>query len=967
MRPIVYLLLSFFLLPSLVSARVSMADGGTGLPDKFITGICRDRHGLMWIGTKQGVCNYDGTRFEPMTGDLKSDAAVNRLLYDKSRDLLWAATTKGLYQIRCGEQKSKLIADKNNWSRKTVSDICMLPDGSLGAAYTGGEIARISENGQITLLTRIQAENGRQPFAEKLEIKGPNALNYQLNGRSGWNALFLKDGKTEKIPAPEKAFSFRKKFSDTLVTVGGEGGMKMFKGDVRLFPKSEKLFAGIENVVDILFNSTSSCYIVCKQARIYFVDLNAGKADTISSDLLKEKLATCIFLDEDKILWVGSNKGLLKITPDKQLFTSLLIQTPPLSVRSLVEDDGGIIYAGTYNGLYRFAPSEKKWNKIHTEIFYAMLNVPGPHIYMITEHLRFFRMDKRSQRIETDFFRNAIPAEGERLSSNVLVQTDDNTVWIGTGSGLAKYDVPTNTLALASVSGLPEHTRIVSISHARNGNLWLSSRSGVFEFDPEKGIVLSLTSYSKPALPFSSINYAYEDKDGQLWLCTQSGGINVVSADRKKVTVLKTESGLSDNETYQMIWQGNHRIWISTFNGLSSYNLETGTFSNYYTEDGLPSNEFNHNAFLKSGSGRFYFGGISGIAAFNPDSIPEDRIGNRLFVSSITKWDNKLQSFVHLSPMDTTTDVLLNPLDHSLSFNLALTDYQNSETQIFQYRIKGLFNDWVTLNSQHTLRLDGLAPGKYVLEIKGIDRRGAPTLNTLQYHIVVKQLFYRTAWFYLLLFVVASGLLWAFFYLRLQHVKRVQKIREKLASDLHDEVGSLLTRITMTSDNLQYGKNSEVDRSTKLQKIASLSRSAASSMSDILWAIDARNDYTGNLADRMREHAEEMLAAIEVQPDFDFAVNQKMSIRSELRQQLYLLYKEAINNIVKHSRATEVRIRYHHNEQGFALSIFNNGVTEKERQSNGQGLKNIRMRAQRVHATAEIKKDGDEFWVKVES
>jgi two-component sensor histidine kinase len=324
--------------------------------------------------------------------------------------------------------------------------------------------------------------------------------------------------------------------------------------------------------------------------------------------------------------------------------------------------------------------------------------------------------------------------------------------------------------------------------------------------------------------------------------------------------------------------------------------------------------------------------------------------------------------FVHLNPVDTATAIEMNPLDHSLTFDLALTDYHNPEAKIFQYRIKGLFDEWVTLNSLHTLKLYRLAPGKYTLEIKATDSRGAPAVNTLEYHIQVDQLFYRTAWFYLLLFVLASGLLWAFFYLRLQNVKRVQKIREQLAADLHDEVGSLLTRITMTSDNLQYSRNTEPERASKLQKIASLSRTAASSMSDILWAIDARNDYTGNLADRMREHAEEMLSPRDVHPEFDFVVNQRMSISSELRQQLYLLYKEAINNIVKHSEATDVRISYHHNEQGLRLSIINNGVVEKERTSSkGQGLRNIQMRAKRIHATALIKAEGDRFTVVVEN
>ena len=414
------------------------------------------------------------------------------------------------------------------------------------------------------------------------------------------------------------------------------------------------------------------------------------------------------------------------------------------------------------------------------------------------------------------------------------------------------------------------------------------------------------------------------------------------------------------------MWQGSGRAWISTFNGLSSYNPATGTFYNYYTIDGLSTNEFNHSAFLQDSAGRIYFGSINGINVFYPDSITNANPTARLFASGITKWDSKAGAFVALPPADTASAIVLHPLDHSLSFSVGLTDYSMPESNKFMYRLPGVFNEWVRLEGQQALRLDGLAPGAYTLEIMALDGRGRPALNRLRYRIEVRQAFYKSWWLYLLLFLIASGLLWAFFSLRLQHVKRVQRLREQIASDLHDEVGSLLTRITMTSDNLRFSNNTEPEKTGKLEKIAALSRSAASSMSDILWAIDARNDYTGNLADRMREHAEEMLLPQETELRFDFSVSQRMSISSQFRQQLYLIFKEAINNIVKHSHTTEVTVSYHHNERGFLLRIVNNGYQAKEKASvKSQGLKNMAMRAGRINATAAASSSGDLFEILV--
>ena len=171
----------------------------------------------------------------------------------------------------------------------------------------------------------------------------------------------------------------------------------------------------------------------------------------------------------------------------------------------------------------------------------------------------------------------------------------------------------------------------------------------------------------------------------------------------------------------------------------------------------------------------------------------------------------------------------------------------------------------------------------------------------------------------------------------------------------------------MTSDSLLYTRHADDATASGLKKIASLSRTAVSSMSDVLWTIDARNDYTENLADRLREHAEEMLMPLGAEVHIDLKIAPRMSLPSGTRQQLYFIFKEAVNNIVKHSRPTFVTIRYLHNENGFELLIENDGMIGKSGSSKGQGLKNIAMRAKRIGAVAEIIPGEDRFRIQVNS
>jgi ligand-binding sensor domain-containing protein/signal transduction histidine kinase len=947
-------------------AKITAIESDAGLPDRYITAICKDNRGLMWIGTRQGLCMYDGYRFLTLNGLLHHGTLITKLLYDVAHDIVWVATDKGLFYVRNGTLQIVQISQLGN---KALPDICLGPDNVLYAAQKSGEISRVDVDSKVTTITRIPATAGAPAYANRIEYEGPGQLSLQTDDPYTNYSLQLSNRSLQKLPVDSayRGTFFRRNLGKLQFMVYADHlALRDRISKASPYPASQSMLGDIRSVIDMQVLAAHKLYVLAKPSVLYELDLANNTKDTISSDVFTGRLFTSFYFDTEDIIWVGTNKGLIKIATDRHLFRHLLVQKPPLSVRCIAEDESGRLYAGTYSGLFISADKGLHWSRPSPMIPYSILNVPGRYLYFVGEQKLLYRIDKQTGRAETGFYTKQDMPRDELREAFALADAY-GMIWIGTLHGLCVYHPGTNTL-LPWTTGkpLPANTRISCITRSRTGLLLLSCNYGLIGFDKTQGMVWQMNTQSQPALTADKVLSVNEQPDGELWVTTNGGGINIISPDRRQVSILKTEAGLSDNETYHILHQNASRVWISTFNGLSSYNRQTGTFYNYYTTDGLSSNEFNHSAALIDSSGTFYFGTINGINTFQPDSIADTGGKVRLFASAITKWDNRSSTFISLAPADTASAIILRPLDHSLSFNLALTDYHSPELNIFRYRLKGLFDDWVSLDRQQALRLDGLAAGSYVLEIMALDNRGTPALNMLRYRIDVQQAYYKSWWFYLGMFLLASGLLWSFFALRLQQVKKVQLLREQIASDLHDEVGSLLTRITMTSDNLLYTRNAESERSSKLEKIATLSRKAASSMSDILWAVDARNDYTGNLADRIREHAEEMLLPLDIDLQFDFNVNQKMSISSQLRQQLYLICKEAVNNIVKHSDATLVRIVYSHNEQGFRLSFLNNGHVAKEKTSTkGQGLKNMSMRAARVGADFTAGPDNENFSVTV--
>ncbi|HFB99854.1 MAG TPA: hypothetical protein ENJ53_03520, partial [Phaeodactylibacter sp.] len=182
----------------------------------------------------------------------------------------------------------------------------------------------------------------------------------------------------------------------------------------------------------------------------------------------------------------------------------------------------------------------------------------------------------------------------------------------------------------------------------------------------------------------------------------------------------------------------------------------------------------------------------------------------------------------------------------------------------------------------------------------------------------------------------------------------LERLRIKISSDLHDDVGSILSGLAMQAEILQHTDCE--NQGERLIRLSELSRNAMSRMRDAVWAMDARKDKWENLQDRMREFAAEMLGEKGLAYQIDFQdINLKDQLLPEIRQNLYLIFKEAVTNVVKHSNATKVITTLKNTDSGFEMMIKDNGVLDdKEFQHSGLGLNNIKMRAKQIQASLEF-------------
>jgi signal transduction histidine kinase len=265
------------------------------------------------------------------------------------------------------------------------------------------------------------------------------------------------------------------------------------------------------------------------------------------------------------------------------------------------------------------------------------------------------------------------------------------------------------------------------------------------------------------------------------------------------------------------------------------------------------------------------------------------------------------------------------------------------------YRILPVMDGYQEMPASGQINLTGMATGEYHVSVMlQSGNRGATAERS--WLLYKKPIFTETQGFYLLVLIFLGGLTSFVLYERTRKVKGEKKLRKQISRDLHDEVGGLLTGISMQADLLRLGRY--IQQADSVASISDYSREAIQMMDDIIWAIDARNNQKGSLGDRMKHLAGQMIEPLGLDITFDMDHRDERSMPQSIRQNLYLIYKEALHNICKHGGYPKIYVKLHVRAQRIEMAIRNEGggeVTPHILASRpGQGTQNMQLRAEQI-------------------
>jgi ligand-binding sensor domain-containing protein/two-component sensor histidine kinase len=955
---------------------------GNGLSQGTCSSISRDSRGFVWLSTLEGLNRFDGQsvkvyRPDPNKAHSMLGNIVTSPCYEDAAGDLWFTTYNAVHRYVRHYDYFEVIQLKNKAKEDLTGDYYAFYLDSAGRLWLRVGVGNQGDlhvfdtktrhdsivcplGGYRSIVVRDKAGAVKQILSSEFPIKIGGLELTDLKAGFKAHAAF----RTADNPGfVHEAFQE----NDTLIWLGLSTGIASFNpetgqnklysnyldkplGDVwslRSFRDSLVFAASLTRGL-LVFNKRTEQFT---QQFVYEPENPYSLQSNETRNLL---------IDDQENLWVSQwNNGVSFVNLRKQKFLNVPeLRGNPVS-RLFKGPDGNVWCNVSKKGMFIYSPAGKIIDtlthllpdKTPPFVVHKMLKGPNQNsIFYSTNDILDWDAKKRVFKI--------LCHQDGILTGGLVTQTGNFI--LTSRKGIFEFLPAQNKLEPVAFRDSFAFKSITSVFIDKRGLWYVSDNSDrflVFE-KTSAGLVL------KANLPgLGNCKSYYEMPDGSGILVAATVGLIKITPDLQAHLFNELSDGLPAETYYCVLPDHKGKWWLSSNNGMLCYDPVNKSYHRYNQSDGLFGNEFNTGSWFQDDDGTIWAGGQGGMIRFKPEDIRDLPYLPQVALTQI---------LVNDEPFTTTEQVAeLSKLDlpfsqNTLSFEFAALDFSDPASNQFQYRLVGYDRDWVKSGTRGFARYANLPPGHYILEILAANSDGVWSTIPKSLLIHIQTPFYKTWWFYLLCLLAISGLIYAWFQYRLAQVLKIERMRVQISSDLHDDVGTLLSGLAMQSEVLELTA-SEKDKG-KLRRIGEISRDAMARMRDTVWAIDARKDKFENLLDRMREHAEETLGPRGIRYDIEAEqLSLKQNLPTNVRQNVYLIYKEAITNAAKHSNGDTLRVTLKKAGSGFEMRIWDNGkMPEKAYKTTGSGTSNMQMRAEKIGGTLEIcRTDGFEVLLKL--
>jgi signal transduction histidine kinase/ligand-binding sensor domain-containing protein len=957
-----------------------------GLPQNTVTAIFQGRDGYIWMGTYNGMARFDGVHFMVFDSVNSPGLKNSRItsLYQTSDETIWIGHETGeISCLRDGRFTNSFFP--HNWPKEEIVAISEDEQGDVWALNLHGMLQRMRDQKILLPPMAIEPNSLARP-----SFSGHN--NGELYVLFRGAVALLHHG--ELVPAgfdDGTGTNYVEQVcgsSDSGQWVIGGGRIRKWKQNAWVQDLGSYMWSNAFITTAYETRGGTLCVGTIGDG-LFLLNSNTPALHLNRANGLPHDWVRCLTEDQEGNIWVGTGGGGLCVLRAAKV----TMHSPPDSwegrvVLSLTRTKNGDFWAGT-EGAGLYCLSAQNWQHYGSEsglsnqFIWSVLEDRDSNLWVGTWGDGLFK------RAGNKF----VPAPGFRpnkIQVTALYEGKDGAIWAGTGAGLLRYQNGVVT-QYGRGEGVT-FTDIRTIIQAADGTVWFGTMGGGLGCLRDGHI----TTFTKQdGLGSDFILSLYLDTANTLWIGTLDNGLSRLKNGQFKT--ISSANGLANNIIGHIAEDQDGWVWLTSQAGI----LRVGKTELNAVADGLSESVdcliYGKNqglstlacsaGFQPSGvqtpDGHFWFPTSKGLAEVDPKAVRKNNLPPPIHIESadiggrITSIESLTGAPDNLQMGNSVRTLVIPPDKQRLSLKFTALSFIEPEAVRFRYRLAPLETGWVEGGTQRAVDYSYIPPGKYEFTVIACNNEGLWNNTGDTIHVIVQPQFWQTMLFKLtvtlfgLLIFGGSIVLTQRARLRRKleraaHESDIERERVRIAQDIHDDLGASLTRIGMLSQTAQETTGDGDRTSNYLTQIYGSAREMTRGMDEIVWAVNPRHDTLESLFNYLTRFAHEFLTPAKIRLRLEAPLEfPERAVRSEIRHNLFLAFKEALNNAVRHSGADEIQVHITLEADNLRVVVSDNGhgpvasqnqqrSGDSDRIAKGQGLSNIQTRLKRIGGESRI-------------